>query len=55
MENSEDDNDKDSPNSADASIIDLANNDVFSVATIAKQAKRVNNRKEKDEVFISLH
>lgn len=37
-----------------SSIIELANNDVFSVATIAEQAKRIN-RKDEGEVFISLH
>ncbi len=37
-----------------ASIIELANNDAFSVATIAEQAKRIK-RKEEGEVFISLH
>lgn len=37
-----------------SSIIDLANNDAFSVATIAEQAKRIN-RKDEGEVFISLH
>lgn len=37
-----------------SSIIDLANNDTFSVATIAEQAKRIN-RKDEGEVFISLH
>ena len=36
------------------SIIELANNTDFSVATIAKEAKRIN-RKEEGEVFISLH
>ena len=38
------------------SIMELANNKDFSVATIAKEANRIN-RKEKgdDEVFISLH
>ena len=36
------------------SIIELANNPDFSVATIAKEADRIN-RKEKGEVFISLH
>ena len=36
------------------SIIELANNSDFSVATIAKEANRIN-RKEKGEVFISLH
>ena len=37
-----------------SSIIELANNDAFSVATIAEQAKRIN-RKDEGEVFISLH
>lgn len=37
-----------------SSIIELANNDAFSVATIAEQAKRIN-RKDDGEVFISLH
>ncbi|MDO5475138.1 MAG: PrgI family protein [Candidatus Saccharibacteria bacterium] len=37
-----------------ASIIELANNTDFSVATIAKEAKRIKER-DKDEVFISLH
>lgn len=36
------------------SIIELANNSDFSVATIAKEANRIN-RKEEGEVFISLH
>ena len=36
------------------SIIELANNDALSVATIAKEAKRLK-RKEEGEVFISLH
>ena len=36
------------------SIIELANNPDFSVATIAKEANRIN-RKENGEVFISLH
>ena len=35
------------------SIIELANNPDFSVATIAKEAKRI--RKDEGEVFISLH
>lgn len=35
-------------------IIELANNSDFSVATIAKEANRIN-RKDEDEVFISLH
>ncbi len=37
-----------------ASIIELANNPDFSVATIAKEANRIN-RKDDGEVFISLH
>ncbi len=36
------------------SIMELANNSDFSVATIAKEANRIN-RKEEGEVFISLH
>ncbi|MBR3056323.1 PrgI family protein [Candidatus Saccharibacteria bacterium] len=36
------------------SIIELANNPDFSVATIAKEANRIN-RKDEGEVFISLH
>ncbi|MBR3131977.1 PrgI family protein [Candidatus Saccharibacteria bacterium] len=36
------------------SIIELANNTDFSVATIAKEANRIN-RKDEGEVFISLH
>ena len=36
------------------SIIELANNPDFSVATIAKEANRING-KEEGEVFISLH
>ena len=43
-----------SQNPPKPSIIDLANNSDFSVATIAKEANRLN-RKEDDEVFISLH
>ena len=40
--------------SSKPSIIELANNDAFSVETIAKEAKRIN-RKDEGEVFISLH
>lgn len=36
------------------SIIELANNTDFSIATIAKEAERIKN-KEKGEVFVSLH
>jgi len=39
---------------AKPSIIELANNSDFSVATIAKEANRIN-RKDEGEVFISLH
>lgn len=41
-------------NSAKPSIMELANNDVYSVATIEKEANRLK-RKEEGEVFISLH
>ena len=37
-----------------SSIIELSNNPSYSVATIAKEADRINN-KEEGEVFISLH
>ncbi len=39
---------------AKPSIIELANNSDFSVATIAKEAKRIKERDE-GEIFISLH
>ncbi len=42
-------------NNPKPSIIELANNTEYSVATIAKEAKRINNRKDEGEVFISLH
>ena len=38
-----------------SSIIELANNPELSVATIAKEANRINNKKKEGEVFISLH
>ena len=39
-----------------SSIMELAHNNDFSVATIAKEANRINEKgKEKGEVFISLH
>ena len=41
------------PKSPKSSIIELANNTDFSVETIAKEAKRINERE--GEVFISLH
>ena len=45
---------KASTTSPKPSIIELANNDAFSVETIAKEANRIN-RKDEGEVFISLH
>ena len=45
---------KEETTSVKPSIIELANNSDFSVATIAKQANRING-KEEGEVFISLH
>lgn len=45
---------KDSQTSVKPSIIELANNPDFSVATIAKEANRIKERDE-GEVFISLH
>jgi len=41
------------PKSPKSSIFELANNTDFSVETIAKEAKRINERE--GEVFISLH
>lgn len=45
---------KDNTSEINSSIIDLANNPVLSVATIAKEANRLKE-KGKGEVFISLH
>ena len=45
---------KDNATLVKPSIIELANNTDFTVATIAKQANRIN-RKDDGEVFISLH
>ena len=45
---------KDATSDAKPSIIELANNDDFSVATIAKEANRMKE-KEENEVYISLH
>jgi PrgI family protein len=39
----------------DPAIISLANNDDFTVATIARQAKKAKDDKSDDEVVISLH
>ena len=41
-------------NPTNNSIMELANNPDFSVATIAKEANRIN-RKEDGEIFVSLH
>ena len=38
----------------DPNLLDLANNKDFSIETIAKQAKRIKEKKD-DEVYISLH
>ena len=45
---------KTSTNQVNNSIMGLAHNNDFSVATIAKEANRING-KEKGEVFVSLH
>lgn len=47
-------NDNAKEKNVNRSIMELANNTDFSVATIAKEANRIN-RKEEGEVFISLH
>ena len=47
-------NDNAKEKTVNRSIMELANNTDFSVATIAKEANRIN-RKEEGEVFISLH
>ena len=52
--NDEEDEKKDEKTQAKSSIIELANNADFSVATIAKEANRIKERDE-DEIFISLH
>lgn len=45
-----------SKNPVNDSIIELANNPDFSVATIAKEANRINKKgKEENEIFVSLH
>lgn len=36
-------------------LIDLANNSDFSIETIAAQAKRINEKQQENEVYISLH
>ncbi len=42
-------------NQPKSDMINLANNADYSVATIAKEAKRINERKDEGEVFVSLH
>ena len=42
-------------NQPKSDMINLANNTDYSVDTIAKEAKRVNERKDEGEVFVSLH
>lgn len=42
-------------NQPNSDMINLANNADYSVETIAKEAKRVNERKDDGEVFVSLH
>lgn len=46
-----------SPKSSDQAIIDLATNSDYSIATIQKEASRINKKNERQpgEVFISLH
>ena len=44
----------DSQNLPKPSIMELANNSDYSVATIAKEAERIN-KKDEEEVFVSLH
>ena len=44
-----------STNPVNDSIMELANNTDFSVATIAKEANRINEKNGKGEIFVSLH
>jgi hypothetical protein len=53
VENVEKPEENPAPTKVNSSIMELANNPDFSVATIAKEANR--RRKENGEVFISLH
>ena len=53
-EDLEEKDEKGSPKTVKPSIMELANNTDFSVATIAKEANRING-KDEEEVFISLH
>ena len=43
------------PEESDANMIELANNNDFTVETIAKQANRVKENQQNGEVYISLH
>lgn len=54
VEKTEKANEKEETETPSRSIIELANNPDFSVATIAKEANRIKE-KEEGEVFISLH
>ena len=42
-------------NPVNNSIMELAHNSDFSVATIAKEANRINRKENGDEIFVSLH
>ena len=59
VENTKSENEEKTENSETVapkpSIIELANNDDFSVATIAKEANRIKQKEEEGEIFISLH
>ena len=54
VKNNDEESDKNGQIAAKPSIIELANNPDFSVATISKEANRIKERDE-GEVFISLH
>ena len=54
VENNENKDENDSQNLPKPSIMELANNSDYSVATIAKEAERIN-KKDEEEVFVSLH
>ena len=53
-EETEESDQKTSTKPINNSIMELAYNDDYSVETIAKEANRIN-RKEKGEIFVSLH
>ena len=46
---------KPSPKPVNNSIMELANNPDFTVATIAKEANRINRKEKNGEIFVSLH